>query len=287
MLNLLISEGESLTKGPGRRAQNLITGLTRLGVPFEICGDNYEYAVAMQGGPLNQRVHLLPEYTPIGPNVMHNSGDDTVVAGKFKNYIVQAAWVEDYWKWQYPEQTKDFKFYIQPPAVDLQDGFSDIARDRNPGAGTCLLYTKYQNEDNRICAEILCRSLKHSFDIVKYGEYDLDGLKKACLEHEYCIFNSCCEKGSNALMEILGCGIPVYVIDSKRWIGDDKFDRCTSAPYFDDRCGVIGDREGTNFNEFYENVRSKKYNPHDFIAESYTVEKTAQVMVEIIARCHP
>lgn len=280
-LNLLIDENEPLTRGPGRRAKNLMLGLDRIGVPYDICSDDYEFAVGLQCNKVFNCWQKLPEYTPIGPNVMHNAGDHTDIACKFSNYIVQSQWVKDYWLWQYPSPTDQFTFYIMPASVDTEE----FMVERKPEVN-CLFYTKYQSGENKAAARHVYQMLNHSAIDIVYGEYTTEQLKEACSKAEYCIFNSCCEKSSNAMMEILSCGLPIYVIDSKRWIGDDKFDRCTSAPHFSSACGVIGDNLGTGFGEFYELVRMNKYNPRAFINEGFTVEKIAKLLTEIVEKCH-
>jgi hypothetical protein len=284
-LNLLIDTNEPLTRGPGRRAKNLITGLTRNGIDFEICSKDYEWAVGLQNSKVFNCWQDLPTYVPIGPNVMHNAGDHKDIACKFSNYIVQSLWVKDYWLWQYPSPTDQFTFHIYPASVDIKDGFEEIAMTRKPSVN-CLFYTKYQSGQNRLIAESIYKGKNHSVIPIIYGEYTQEQLKEACAKAEYCIFNSCCEKSSNALIEIMACGVPVYVIDSKRWIGDDKFDRCTTAPDFSPACGMLGDFFGTDFNDFYDNVKEGKYDPFSFVKNGYTVEIISNLLVEIVKKCH-
>jgi len=285
-INILCNQDEVLTKGPGRRAKNLVTGFERLGIQYEIASRDYDYALGLQMGVVNEVYRNLPAYTPIGCNVMHNAGDHSGIAARFKNYVVQSAWVADYWRWQHPELTHDFNFFIYPPACDIKAGYSEIAKDRHPNTD-CLWYTKYQNDENKNRARQLFDDRKHSNIVLEYGQYTMEDLMRACARARYCIYNSCCEKGSNALMEILACGVPVYVIDSPRWIGDDTFDKCSSAPYFDERCGIIGDMEGKGFSEFLDNVHRGTYDPHAFVAEGYTVEHTAKRVWTILQECHP
>jgi len=289
-LNLLIDVNESLRKGPGRRALNLQRGLERIGIPFEICSEDYEWAVGIQCGKVFNRVDKMPPYTLIGPNVMHCADDHTIIAAKFINYLVQSEWVADYWRWHAKEHgngnAAEFNFYVYPASVDLEDGYAEVARTRKPEKKRCMFYTKYQSSENLNAGESICRSRGHAMTRIVYGEYSHEDLLKACAESEYAIYNSCCEKSSNAMMEILACGIPVYVIDSKRWIGDDRFDRCTSAPHFSDACGMKGNFEGQDFDMFYRGVQQGQYDPHKFVAENYTVEKVAADLVEVVKKCH-
>lgn len=286
-LNLLIDTNERLSKGPGRRAANLMLGLSRIGVEYEICNDDYsfEWAVGLQGMKVNSRVEKMPSYCPIGPNCSHCANDNTDIRDKFTNYIVQSAWVEDFWRWTGPTNiVNKYKFYVWPASVDAED-FREASENRAPLV-KALHYAKYQDQDNFGCAERIYKSHGHTFNVLKYGSYNFNELKEACRTAEYCVYNSCCEKSSNAMMEILACNIPVYVVDAKKWIGDDKFDRCTSAPHFDERCGMIGDRSGTGFGQFYENVKSGKYRPREFVLDGYTVEHGARRLVKIVEECH-
>lgn len=285
-LNLLIDLNEPLTRGPGRRANNLCIGLDRIGVPYDICSEDYEWSVGLQCNKVFNRVEKMPPYALIGPNVMHCAADHTGIAAKFTNFFVQSEWVADYWRWQNPDLTAGFNFYIFPASVDLQAGFTAVAESRKPEAKRCLFYTKYQSGENVSAAESIYKARGHSVTRIVYGEYTLDDLKKACAESEYVIYNSCCEKSSNALMELMACGIPVYVIDSKRWIGDDKFDRCTSAPHFSERCGMLGDFGGKDFDVFYRGVQRGDYAPHEFVRDNFTVEKVAADFVEVVKKCH-
>jgi hypothetical protein len=281
-LNLLIDETESLLKGPGRRAKNLMTGLDRIGVMYDICSDDYEWSVGLQCNKVFNCWEMMPSYSLIGPNVMHDAVSHTGIATKFRNYFVQSQWVAELWKWTSPDITRDYNFYVYPASVDLS---AWKCKDGNATAN-CLLYTKYQSGENREVAQLLYKSRSHSVIPIVYGEYTQSQLQDACLNVEYCIYNSCCEKSSNALMEIMACGVPIYVIEQKRWIGNDKFDQCSAAPHFDDRCGMIGDFAGKGFDDFYSNVKNGKYDPYSFVKENYTCEKVAADLVEVVKQCH-
>lgn len=268
--------------GPSKRAINLIVGLKRLYIPYEICSDNYDYCMAMHDTKVFNIMHLLPSYTPIGPNVVHELSSDNRIANDFSNIVVQSNWIIDYMTWLDPIIASEKRFYEYPASVDIREW--DIGKNRSVKYNA-LFYTKYQSDENRFAAEKLLKDNHQTFTTIKYGEYEPEELKKACLSTSYCIYNSCCEKSSNALLEILATGLPIYVIDSKKWIGDDKFDRATSAPHFSDDCGIIGTRDGNRFTEFLNNVNSNKYDPLLFVKD-FSVEKIALLLIDIIERCY-
>lgn len=288
-INLLINKSESLTKGPGRRAANLMLGFDRQGIAYEICSNDYENAFGMQGGAVFAYWKDLPSYTPIGPNVIHEASAHLDIAAKFKNFVVQSEWVKNYWLWENKDLTAGYTFHVYPASVDTIEWNVKSNREKK-----CLFYTKYQSGENCEGAREILRKRGHSSIEINYGEYTPAQLKEACSKVEYCLFNSCCEKSSNALLEIMACDIPVYVIDSKRWIGNDKFDQCSSAPDFSEICGVKesiewdakDDVKGKLFDSFYDNVKANIYKPREFILDGYTVEKMALRVKEILELCH-
>lgn len=282
-LNLLINLSESKSKGPGKRASNLLLGLGRLNIDYDICSDDLEFAVGIQAAQVFNRWERMPSYAYIGPNVIHESSAHMGIANKFHNYIVQSNWVADYWKWE-NERAKNYNFLIYPASVDIGQ-FEHIIETRKPERN-CLFYTKYQSKENHDRAAHIYLAKGHTSIEIEYGKYDAEQLKDACAKTEYCIFNSCCEKSSNALLEIMATGLPVYVVDNKRWIGDDKFEKCSSAPDFDRTCGIIGDYIGSRFEEFYDKVRQKNYDTHAFIKSKYTVETVAQNLVNEITKTY-
>ena len=120
-------------------------------------------------------------------------------------------------------------------------------------------------------------------------KYTPEQLRHECCRVKYAIFQSCCEKSPHAMLEILAMGVPVFVVDSQRWIGDDSFDRATSAPYFDtELCGDVNVPDKTMVEAFYkfrQAERLVKYNPRSF-AERYTIESSTQILIDIVKECH-
>jgi hypothetical protein len=198
---------------------------------------------------------------------------------------VQSAWVEELWRWTGPADIVDkLRFFVWPASADL-DEFPIFPKSRVREI-KALHYTKYQNNENFNWSYNIYNGRGHNAIVMRYGEYDIPKLIDNCSKVEYCIYNSCCEKSSNAMMEILACDIPIYVVDAKRWIGDDRFITATSAPHFDDRCGMIGDPHGAGFDEFYHNVLTGKYHPREFVADGFTVEHNARRLLQIVEECH-
>lgn len=280
-LNLLLDISLNPKRGPKRRAVNLIDGLARLGIEFDIFGNDYTFAVGISAGA--RRVFKdLPNYTPLGPNVCHELAGIEEFSGKFKNFIVQADWVANLWKWK-DKRAESKQFFVWPPSVDTKGKFAETHLNRTI-KGDCLFYTKYQNGENKSQAYSHPLKRGHSIRVIDYGNYDLDQLIDAARSSRYCVFNSCCEKSSHAILEIMACGCPVYVVNSPRWIGEWEFDRCSSAPHFSSECGVIGDFEGKGFDGFLNNLGN--YHPRDFVEGGFTIEHNAQRLYDIVRYCY-
>lgn len=281
-LNLLIDTNESTNKGPGKRALNLRIGLDKLGIDYDICSSNFGFAFGMQIKLVDRYFHQLKKVTPIGPNVIHDFSDHLDISVKFQNFVVQSQWVKDYMFWHDKDIAKEKTFFEYPASVDIDSWkpiYSKVIKYN------CLFYTKYQSDENKEFALQIPKSRNHSVRIVEYGTYTNQDLRSVCYQSEYCIFNSCCEKSSNALLEILATNTPVYIVDSNRWIGDDKFDKATSAPHFSDECGVIDNFNGEDFDLFYEKVKMNHYHPLSF-TKDFNVDVIAQKVIDILEECY-
>ena len=279
--NLLIDLHESKRKGPGRRAWNLLNGLIKLKKEFDICSNNFDYAFGLQLSKVNLYFNKLNLNTPIGPNVIHEFSANKNISDKFKNFVVQSKWVQDFMTWSDESIANTKRFFEYPASVNIDEWYYGTKNHIN---NNCVFYTKYQSDENRLIYEKELKKRNQSYITIEYGKYNKVDLLQACWHSEYCVFNSCCEKSSNALLEILATNTPVYVIDSKRWIGDDKFDRATSAPHFSPVCGAKNS-DNIDFNTFIENVKTNKYNPIDFVID-YDIDKIAQKVLDILEECY-
>jgi hypothetical protein len=269
-LNLLAS-GARMTFGPGQRLSLLTRGLDALGVEYEFNGKDYSQAIGLHGDRVFLRWEELPVHVPIGPNVFHTSREHLPISEKFDNFIVQSEWVKDFWTWDNPKFSKNI--HVWPAGIDV-DFFS--SRTKNI-THDCLYYTKYQNTENEKRVTDMLDKHKQSYSTVRYGKYDYKDFPEMCSHFKYAVFQSCCEKSPHVLLEMLACGLPVYVLDSKRWIGDDKFDRATSAPYFDERCG-----EKCSGEERFPDFLCRTYSPRDFVVEGFTYIHSTQILVDIM-----
>jgi len=284
----LHTDGLIQAYGPRLRSDQLKIGLDLLGIDYTSDGTIGDVNVCIGSGAAFSRFNELPQCTPMGPNIIHDPLAHVPIVERFTNFIVQSDWVADLWRYYSPELCEGKKFFSWPFSVDLD--FWKRNPDTDPKQEVdALWYTKYQNSQNRHLVEDLLKQQNQTYTTVSYKEYTPEQLRHECCRVKYAIFQSCCEKSPHAMLEILAMGVPVFVVDSQRWIGDDSFDRATSAPYFDtELCGDVNVPDKTMVEAFYkfrQAERLVKYNPRSF-AERYTIESSTQILIDIVKECH-
>ena len=197
-------------RGPGKVRDNLLKGLESLDVKV-YHNQERNHTGWLHGIPSAS----FPKHWLLGPNLFTLPNDAPPEVWNVKRNIVVNMSV-----WAVGIDTEKFK----------------------PQRGQrkkCLVYHKRGSENNlKLILETLT-SLKIDYIVLKYGEYSEEELMSACGESLFAILNTATESQGIAYQEILSMGIPCYVIDKEVW--DDRPEvscPASSAPYFDDRCGI-------------------------------------------------
>ena len=106
----------------------------------------------------------------------------------------------------------------------------------------------------------------------------------ACEQSLFAILNTATESQGIAYQEILATGVPCYVIDKTVWNDQPGYNfPATSAPYFDDRCG-IKHHNLSRLGEFLDKLSTFK--PRDYIVDNLTLEKSASEYIKLLEMCH-
>lgn len=268
--------------GPNIRAVHLLRELDKMGVEYTRDRTIQAKNAAIHPGAFNVLCDQLPACTPVGPNIVHEARGHTAIGSKFHNIIVQGQWVADYWRWYDPEICKNLTFYVWPSGVDTEI----YKPDDTPKDIDCLWYCKYVNQDARVAVSQELAKKNQSFRVVEYGQYEQAEMVAVAARSRYCVYSSCCEKSPHALLEIMSMGLPAFVIDSKKWIGDDKFDQCTSAPDWSDECGIKSSNEQIDdrFSTFL--ARLDQFKPREYVCRERTIRQFAQRFLDIVEACH-
>lgn len=273
-------------------AQNLVAGLERLGYPFvlnrriDYCSriwihDDYRAIMALPSQRNGLKVVL-------GPNlfVMPRDIPKLVRIPDYCVYLHPSPWAADAWvRLGYSRSKID----SWPVGIDTT-GFSVF---RSPNRSKILFYYKCRDrvgDDGAARIEAILKKQGREYVRIDYGNYCQEDYLRALGESSYVIWYGRQESQGLALQEALAMGCPVIVIDVNS-IGDHdgtgyKFSLnesnipATSAPYFDERCGLIikSIDELSVAIECVEN-NLDRYSPKEYIKDHLSIEGCAQDMI--------
>ena len=270
----LFHGGVSANNGPGKVALNLIAGFKKLGVDFV---ENVEQDVNGCLASWSPRFKDLPRETLVGPNIMVLPTDDPSVWSYFDNFIVPCEWVGNYFKTF--DITKDTKFHTWAVGIDTEL-FSPMGKVKSK----CLVYNKRGSKENLEVILQTLNLLKIEYVLLDYGSYTESDLLTACEQSLFAVLNTGTESQGIAYQEILATGVPCYVIDKQVWDDQPGYNfAATSAPYFDDRCG-IKHHNLSRFGEFLDKLSTFK--PRNYILDNLTLEKGASEYIRLLEECH-
>ncbi|MFA6297468.1 MAG: hypothetical protein WC629_02800, partial [Candidatus Paceibacterota bacterium] len=142
-----------------------------------------------------------------------------------------------------------------------------------------LIYFKNREDKELKNVEEILKNKKIDYKIIRYGKYKEKEYKEALSKSKYIIWIGCPESQGLALEEALSMNIPALVIDS----GKIEYGvELTSAPYFDERCGI----KINDFGEFERalTLMESKYSyfkPREYISENLNLEKQARDFINL------
>lgn len=131
-----------------------------------------------------------------------------------------------------------------------------------------------------------------SFDYIRYGQYKPEDLHSKVQIAKAVIFLCEHETQGLAYQQILATDTPILAWDRGGFWEDPfyfphkvKYEPVSSVPYWDDRCGLkfkeIEDFD-TQLKVFLSKFKKSKFNPRKYVLENLTLEKCAQMYIEIV-----
>lgn len=262
----------SSANGPGKVCQNLIKGLDKLGVKCQI------NANLKDTGFLNG--YVSPTIQPnmlLGPNIFVLPSDLHPDFWKTKrNLVTPSDWVRD----KYVSQLgPEHNVFVWPVGIDTE-WFTPSKLDKT---NDCLIYFKRGSESKRLELIDYLNSKDMTYREIVYGQYSEEMLIETARSSRFCVTLTSTESQGIAYQEILSMGLPMYVVDKQVW--DDRPGVCfpaTSAPYFDDRCG-IKHPDLSRLEEFLDNLN--EFQPREYILGNLTLEKCAFEYLSLLEKC--
>lgn len=275
--------GSGSNNGPGKVAQNLMHGLNKLEIPYVV---NQEADINGCLAAWSPRFMDLPKNTLVGPNLVVVPTEIPQMWHRFKNFIVPCEWVKNFY--QTFEMTHNVNIHVWPVGIDT-DKFSplDVAKDND-----CLIYFKRGSEERKQELIRFLEDYKLSYEEINYGSYTEEQLIDVARRSKFCVVIARTESQGIAYLEILSMGLPCYVLDKLVWDDQSQYKfPATSAPYFDERCGIkcsdFSRLEDFTKELFLESDLNKsKYDPRQYILDELTLEKCAREYVNLMEMSH-
>ena len=204
-------------------------------------------------------------------------------------YLHPSDWAVDVWRFL---GFSECKLSAWPVGVDVDEfDFTDRVR-----ANKILIYLKERDEELLIKSKEILTRLGYKITVIHYGRYKQEDYQKALSESDFGIWIGRFESQGIALQEALSTGLPLIVVDAlslfdvkseikKGYVGYDfpkklSSVKTSSAPYFDDRCGIkidsIEDLEKA-INEL--EARYSEFNPRDFVKSELSLDGRANQLI--------
>lgn len=263
--------------GPGKVGLNLVKGLEKRNIDYKlntVC--EYNYCPHGIGD-----YSLLPENTPVGPNIFTLPHEQLAVVKKFNNFVFNSEWAMCRSTASYSVMNNKNK-YIWAVGVDTDTYIkNDMQKEYD-----CFIHFKSRASRELRDTEKLLNNNNQTYTVLKHGTYSPNDIIKYSSNCKYCIILDATETQGIANMEIMSCGIPCFIFDKTEWRSGIP---ATSVPYFDERCGIITtpDEYGSyesKFENFISNLN--KYNPREYILENHTLELSVNKLLKIVEETH-
>lgn len=278
MLNIISNSIKSKkTRGPKKVLNNLTKGLEQLGYPYVINKElNCCKRLWIHDDPLAlEQIKKLPKDTKVlvGPNLFVNP-ENIPKQIDLSNiiYLQPSQVVKNIWG----KRGYKNKIEVWPVGID-----TDEYKENNSEKDRVLIY--FKNRDESELKKVIDSLDKRNilYNVIRYGSYKDDDYKKTLKVSRYIIWLGVYESQGIALEEALSCNIPIFILDKADPIS--PFDtEGTSAPYFDDRCGVKikGFSDFENLLEMFES-KYRSYRPRDYVLENLTLKKQAFEFIKL------
>ena len=285
--------------GPSKVVKNLIAGLTSLGIKVHR-NTLLKYTGVLQTYPLEE----LKETALIGPNSFNLPSEYGPSVWETKrNIVAPSEWIKKRFERDLEALNRTGESYSEL-MMGLHGGDLDLKHNHNvyvwpvgidtdyftpsiePPKIDCLFYYKLSALSTKL-RNVLKKLLDDSitYQEIIYGNYEEEELISVARSAKYCIMVASSETQGIAYQEILSMNIPMYVLDcnTTHHFKPSNPEGVTSAPYFDDRCG-IKHPDLSRFDEFLD--RLDEFSPREYILENLTLKKCASEYLSLLEKCH-
>jgi hypothetical protein len=236
------------TRGPRKVVVNLLKGLDALGVPYMVnaaLDATSELWIHDDPVALKAAAKLPPSTSIIaGPNVYTLPTElPSEVDVNRMLWLHPAAWVQEFW---HAFGGSHIPSAVWPVGIDTAE-FAPTPDQKN----LVLVYNKDRAEEEVTMVTSLLRELGEQYQVITYGSYSETEYQGLLAQAKAIIWVGRSESQGIGLLEALAMNVPMLVWGVTRfgyWVGPGRerfsleqlaFTPVSTAPYFDDRCGVI------------------------------------------------
>ncbi|MBI3862994.1 MAG: hypothetical protein HY290_13970 [Planctomycetia bacterium] len=262
--------------GPAKLAQNLVAGLTRIGVDIRANEIGEMNGCLQSWAPEYQR---LPHHTLMGPNLVVVPADDASLWQRHHSFVVPSLWVKRLYE-RY-DLTQGRKLLVVSAGVDTDvfTGEKQVTRDG-------FIYFKHRSEGELSIVEAAMRRRKISYSVIRYGHYRECDLIAVAQSSRFCILLTGTESDGIAVKEILATNTPCFACNTSIWrYGSYPECPAASVPWFDATCGIVVEHFSDDaFDRFHGQIHL--YEPRKYVLEHHTLELAARRYLNAVHEAH-
>ena len=280
--------------GPSKVVKNTIKGLEMLGVvcvynqPIKYHDYNWihdDKKAIVEAGICNKPVI-------IGPNIATTPDELPLFRKKLNNgsiLLLPSDWVGLLWDFY---KFSEVKTRIWPVGIDTIK-FYNVERCNK---SKVLVYFKQRDDSILTNTLSILNQLNFNYEVVYYGSYSEEEYIKILHNCLFGIWIGCSESQGIALQEAMSTNLPLIVIDSdslldaitlktRKYIPytfktDVKNIKVTSAPYFDQSCGIVISNVNSLRGSINELLHSlDEFKPRNYIKEHLSLKVSATQLV--------
>ena len=285
-------------RGPKKVFDNTIIGLNMLGVKcvYNQPLEKYDYNWIQDNQAALIQASFISKACVLGPNLAVFPSDLPFLRKKINPssvFLFPSNWPLNVW------QSLNFEectLGVWPSGINTSifQSNNKIKKEK------VLLY--FKNRDPEILKLIIKILNKNNYDFVlfEYGNYNESDYLEAIHKSKFGIWVGSSESQGYAILEALSCGLPLIVLDvlciedvfsingklmfSKKNLLKFKNINVTSAPYFNEKCGIVIE----NIDEFensliHMNVNYKKFDPRSYILDNFSLDYSAKNLLKFFS----
>ena len=289
MLNIVsLTANRKKVTWPGKVVKNLMKWLDILRYPYVLNRDlnatkrlwiHDDFFALKRLSTLYDSTSLI-----VGPNLyaLPRAIPEDIHLEKYP-HIMPSEWVCDFWK--------HFGYHgiLDSWAVWVD---TDIFLPSHEAKKKVLIYFKQRREEDlRSVIDVLTR-LTIEYEVIRYGSYTESYFQEILRTSKYVIWIGCPESQGIAFAEVLSTDTPMLVWDTHSLMQSGitlgftpeevAYDQCTSAPYFDDICGIrIYDERGLASTIEHMEWVYTSFSPRVYVEKNFSLAWQAKKFLEL------